>query len=53
MEKCEGNPNSNEKGGQKMTPAEACAWPIIAFVCVYVVYVWIYEMTNLFSKDDA
>jgi hypothetical protein len=52
VEKREGYPNSNEKGGQEMTPAEACAWPIIGLVGVYVIYVWVYELTNLFSKGD-
>ena len=36
-----------------MTPAEACAWPIIGLVGVYVIYVWVYELTNLFSKGDS
>ena len=36
-----------------MTPAEVCAWPIMVFVGIYVVYVWIHELTNWFQEDDV
>jgi len=51
LEECKGYLNENEKGGQEMTPAEMCAWPVISVVCLYTIYAWVYELTNWFRNE--